>query len=69
MTTRLAQGFDKTLRTETAFSAGFMMDPLDDSGQKSAISSDLASPRSAIRAPEEASGLRILKTASGSPMS
>ena len=34
MTTRLAQGFDKTLRTETAFSAGFMMDPLNDSGQK-----------------------------------
>ena len=34
MTTRLAQGIDKTLRTETAFSAGFMMDPLDASGRK-----------------------------------
>jgi CubicO group peptidase (beta-lactamase class C family) len=34
MTTRLAQGTDKTLRTETAFSAGFMLDPLDASGQK-----------------------------------
>ena len=34
MTTRLAQGNDKTLRTETAFSAGFMLDPLDSSGRK-----------------------------------
>jgi CubicO group peptidase (beta-lactamase class C family) len=34
MTTRLAQGQDKTLHTETAFSAGFMLDPLDASGQK-----------------------------------
>jgi CubicO group peptidase (beta-lactamase class C family) len=34
MTSRLAQGFDKTLRTETSFSAGFMMDPLNDSGKK-----------------------------------
>jgi CubicO group peptidase (beta-lactamase class C family) len=34
MTTRLAQGADKTLHTETAFSAGFMLDPLDDSGRK-----------------------------------
>jgi CubicO group peptidase (beta-lactamase class C family) len=34
MTTRLAQGIDKTLRTETAFSAGFMLDPLDASGKK-----------------------------------
>jgi CubicO group peptidase (beta-lactamase class C family) len=34
MTTRLAQGIDKTLRTETAFSAGFMMDPLSASGRK-----------------------------------
>jgi CubicO group peptidase (beta-lactamase class C family) len=34
MTTRLAQGIDKTLHTETAFSAGFMLDPLDASGQK-----------------------------------
>jgi CubicO group peptidase (beta-lactamase class C family) len=34
MTTRLAQGVDKTLRTETAFSAGFMLDPLDASGRK-----------------------------------
>ena len=34
MTTRLSQGVDKTLHTETAFSAGFMMDPLDASGQK-----------------------------------
>jgi len=34
MATRLAQGIDKTLRTETAFSAGFMLDPLDASGRK-----------------------------------
>jgi CubicO group peptidase (beta-lactamase class C family) len=34
MTTRLAQGVDKTLQTETAFSAGFMLDPLDASGKK-----------------------------------
>ncbi len=34
MTTRLAQGTDKTLHTETAFSAGFMLDPLDASGRK-----------------------------------
>ncbi len=34
MTTRLAQGTDKTLQTETAFSAGFMLDPLDGSGKK-----------------------------------
>ena len=34
MTTRLSQGVDKTLRTETAFSAGFMMDPLDASRRK-----------------------------------
>jgi CubicO group peptidase (beta-lactamase class C family) len=34
MTTRLAQGIDKTLHTETAFSAGFMMDPLDPSRRK-----------------------------------
>ena len=33
-TTRLSQGFDKVLQTETSFSAGFMMDPLDSSGQK-----------------------------------
>jgi len=29
MTTRRSQGFDKVLRLETSFSAGFMMDPLD----------------------------------------
>lgn len=34
MTTPLAQGLDKTLRTETAFSAGFMLDPLDADGTK-----------------------------------
>ena len=34
MTTRLAQGIDKTLQTETAFSAGYMLDPLDPSGKK-----------------------------------
>lgn len=34
MTTRLAQGQDKVLRVETAFSAGFMMDPLDEKGAK-----------------------------------
>jgi CubicO group peptidase (beta-lactamase class C family) len=34
MTTRLAQGIDMTLHTETAFSAGFMLDPLDASGRK-----------------------------------
>lgn len=34
MTTRLTQGIDKTLQTETAFSAGYMLDPVDPSGQK-----------------------------------
>jgi CubicO group peptidase (beta-lactamase class C family) len=34
MTTRLAQGPDRTLRTETAFSAGFMVDPVDADGRK-----------------------------------
>ncbi len=34
MTTRLAQGPDKTLQTETSFSAGFMLDPLDGEGRK-----------------------------------
>lgn len=34
MTTRLAQGTDEVLRVETAFSAGFMMDPLDAQGAK-----------------------------------
>ncbi len=37
MTTRLAQGIDKTLQTETAFSAGFMLDPLDASGKEKAL--------------------------------
>jgi CubicO group peptidase (beta-lactamase class C family) len=35
MTTPLAQGVDKTLCTETAFSAGFMLDPLGSDGRKS----------------------------------
>jgi CubicO group peptidase (beta-lactamase class C family) len=34
MTTPLAQGLDRTLRTETVFSAGFMLDPVDGDGQK-----------------------------------
>lgn len=34
MKTRLSQGLDKVLHLETAFSAGFMMDPLDAKGQK-----------------------------------
>ncbi len=34
MSTRLAQGFDPTLQREMAFSAGFMMDPLDEAGHK-----------------------------------
>lgn len=34
MSTRLAQGADRVLRVETAFSAGFMMDPLDAEGRK-----------------------------------
>lgn len=34
MQTRLFQGIDKTLVTETAFSAGFMMDPIDEAGRK-----------------------------------
>jgi len=34
MSTRRSQGFDKILRLETSFSAGFMMDPLDASGRK-----------------------------------
>lgn len=31
---RLTQGFDAVLQMETCFAAGFMMDPLDSSGQK-----------------------------------
>ena len=34
MSSRRSQGFDKILRLETSFSAGFMMDPLDASGRK-----------------------------------
>jgi len=34
MTTPLAQGVDMTLRTETAFSAGFMLDPVEADGRK-----------------------------------
>ena len=34
MINRLTQGADKTLQTETAFSAGFMLDPLESSGRK-----------------------------------
>jgi len=34
MTTPLTQGLDRTLCTETAFSAGFMMDPVEPSGKK-----------------------------------
>jgi CubicO group peptidase (beta-lactamase class C family) len=34
MTTPLAQGLDRTLQTETAFSAGFMLDPVDAEGRK-----------------------------------
>ena len=34
MTTPLAQGLDRTLCTETAFSAGFMLDPVDAEGRK-----------------------------------
>lgn len=34
MTSPLSQGFDAVLRLDTAFSAGFMMDPLDPSGKK-----------------------------------
>lgn len=34
MTTRMAQGLDQTLRTETAFSGGFMMDPTGEDGKK-----------------------------------
>jgi CubicO group peptidase (beta-lactamase class C family) len=34
MSTRLSQGFDHVLQCEMAFSAGFMMDPLDNNGQK-----------------------------------
>jgi len=35
MSTRLTQGFDHILQCDMAFSAGFMMDPLDNNGQKS----------------------------------
>jgi len=34
MTTRLSQGPDQTLHTDTSFSAGFMLDPLDTAGAK-----------------------------------
>jgi len=34
MSTRLSQGYDAVLRVDTAFSAGFMMDPLDSAGKK-----------------------------------
>jgi CubicO group peptidase (beta-lactamase class C family) len=34
MSTRLTQGFDHILQCDIAFSAGFMMDPLDNNGQK-----------------------------------
>ena len=34
MASRLAQGFDGVLQMETAFSAGFMLDPIDAAGRK-----------------------------------
>ena len=34
MSTPLAQGFDPVLQREMSFSAGFMMDPIDESGSK-----------------------------------
>lgn len=34
MSARLSQGFDKILQLESSFSAGFMMDPLDEAGRK-----------------------------------
>ena len=34
MSTRLTQGFDHVLQCDMAFSAGFMMDPVDNNGQK-----------------------------------
>lgn len=34
MTTRIAQGHDEVLCTQTAFSVGFMLDPLDGEGRK-----------------------------------
>lgn len=34
MQSRLTQGFDEVLKVETSFAAGFMMDPLNASGQK-----------------------------------
>ena len=34
MRQRLSQGFDAVLQMETCYAAGFMMDPLDSSGQK-----------------------------------
>jgi CubicO group peptidase (beta-lactamase class C family) len=34
MSIRLSQGFDHVLQCEMAYSAGFMMDPLDENGQK-----------------------------------
>ena len=35
MSSRLAQGFDGVLQMETAYSAGFMLDPIDSGGRKS----------------------------------
>jgi len=35
MSTRLANGFDRVLRLDTAFSAGFLQDPLSSTGEKS----------------------------------
>jgi CubicO group peptidase (beta-lactamase class C family) len=46
MSTRLAQGFDSVLQREMSFSAGFMMDPIDESGCK--IRSLLGPSRSAF---------------------
>lgn len=46
MSTPLAQGFDPVLQREMSFSAGFMMDPIDESGSK--IRSLLGPSRSAF---------------------
>jgi CubicO group peptidase (beta-lactamase class C family) len=46
MSTRLTQGFDPVLQREMSFSAGFMMDPIDESGCK--IRSLLGPSRSAF---------------------
>ncbi len=65
--TTLASGTDRTFHMETAFSAGFMKDPPDPSGEKHRQLFGQRAAPSGTRAPEAAMLSPIQRTASPSP--